>query len=318
MRELRFISVQPANLYYAWQVEVMLHNFIEMGVKPNQIDILCYKENGIIPRQWINLYSFFGQQGVNFYFYNDDKSFRFYTSSKRFNILKQHFTLFPELSEKAIFYHDCDIILSKRFDWITEEMLSDDFIYGSNVDWYLNYDYVLSKGREVLNTMCDILRVPSEVVKENNHNTIGAQYLLKGMTADFWARAEFDSEYLYVKVQAVSDKIKASNPDYHELQIWCADMWALLWGLWREGKETRVSKLMDFSWASATRNKGLEDYERCNIMHNAGVTGPNQGLFFKGAYINRLPYDEDLDLIEGASKKYYEWVKEVGKISVLK
>jgi len=95
-------------------------------------------------------------------------------------------------------------------------------------------------------------------------------------------------------------------------------MWALLWGLWREGKETRVSKLMDFSWASATRDKGLEDYERCNIMHNAGVTSENQVLFFKGAYINRLPYDEDLKLIEGASKKYFEWVKEVGKISVLK
>ena len=74
MRELRFISVQPANLYYAWQVEVMLHNFLEMGVKPEQIDILCYKENGIVPRQWLNLYSVFGQQGVSFYFYNDERT----------------------------------------------------------------------------------------------------------------------------------------------------------------------------------------------------------------------------------------------------
>ena len=74
-------------------------------------------------------------------------------------------------------------------------------------------------------------------------------------------------------------------------------MWALLWGLWREGRETKVSKLMDFSWASATRDKGLADYERCNIMHNAGELRLIKG-YLRGLYI-KLPYDEELDLIEG-------------------
>ena len=41
LRQLRFVSAQPATKYYAWQVEVMLNNFIEMGVNPNQIDVVC-------------------------------------------------------------------------------------------------------------------------------------------------------------------------------------------------------------------------------------------------------------------------------------
>ena len=45
MKNLRFICAQPGILYYAWQVEVMLNNFIEMGVNPNNIDIVCTKQN---------------------------------------------------------------------------------------------------------------------------------------------------------------------------------------------------------------------------------------------------------------------------------
>jgi len=37
---IRYVSAQPATLYYAWQVEVMLNNFMEMGVNPNQVDIV--------------------------------------------------------------------------------------------------------------------------------------------------------------------------------------------------------------------------------------------------------------------------------------
>ena len=37
---LRYICVQPRILYYVWQVEVMINNFLKNGVNPNNIDIL--------------------------------------------------------------------------------------------------------------------------------------------------------------------------------------------------------------------------------------------------------------------------------------
>ena len=40
IRNLRFVSAQPASLYYAWQVEVMLNNFQVMGVNLNNVDIV--------------------------------------------------------------------------------------------------------------------------------------------------------------------------------------------------------------------------------------------------------------------------------------
>jgi hypothetical protein len=54
MEQIRFMCAQPAIKYYAWQVEVMINNFIEMGINPNFIDIIAKKENGIIPEEWSN------------------------------------------------------------------------------------------------------------------------------------------------------------------------------------------------------------------------------------------------------------------------
>jgi hypothetical protein len=48
------------------------------------------------------------------------------------------------------------------------------------------------------------------------------------------------------------------------------------------------------------------------------VTGAEQGLFYKANYMNRLPYNENLNIKEGtASKKYWEIIQEVAKKSVL-
>ena len=131
MKKLRYVSAQPANNYYRWQVEVMLNNFISMGVNPNDIDIVCWKINGIIPEDWKKLASAYP---ARFFFYDDTRENRHYISSIRPNILKQHFQQHPYLQDDAIFYHDCDIIFTKPpKDWITEEMLQDDNWYGSDV-----------------------------------------------------------------------------------------------------------------------------------------------------------------------------------------
>ena len=117
MRKLRYISAQPATDYYVWQVEVLINNFTAMGINPNDIDIVCWKQNGIIPQRWITLAETYP---ARFFFYDDTRETKHYISSIRPNILKQHWEAHPYLQGDAIFYHDSDILFTRNpKDWIT-------------------------------------------------------------------------------------------------------------------------------------------------------------------------------------------------------
>ena len=314
LKQLRFVCAQPAIKYYAWQVEVMLNNFIEMGVNPNMIDIVCWKQDDVIPEEWQTLANTYNY--VRFFFYNDTRETKHYISSIRPNILKQHWENYPELKYDAIFYHDSDIIFTKPInEWIEPEMIGNDKWYGSDTRWYISHSYILGKGEDVLDKMCDIVDIPKLMVEQNEENAIGAQYLMKDIDADFWSDVERDSENLFKDITSLNNLKKQSNPSYHELQIWCADMWAVLWNGWKRGAETNCHPNFDFSWGTSTE----EDYYKMNIMHNAGVTNPHSGLFYKAEYMNSYPYDTDLKINDGsASKKYYEWIKKIGDKTCLK
>ena len=306
---MRFVSAQPASTYYAWQVEVMINNFIDMGINPNQIDIVCWKQNGVIPEEWSKLAAGYP---ARFFFYNDERETKHYISSIRPNILKQHFKANEEIEKDAIFYHDCDIVFTSRIDF--DKYLNDDKCYGSDTRWYISHDYILGKGEDVLDKMCEIVSIPKHIVKSNELNAIGAQYIMKGINWRFWEEVEKDSETLFKEITELNNIKKRENPSYHELQIWCADMWAVLWGLWKLGKETICDPDLEFSWGTSTEG----DWDRLKIFHNAGVVSGNDGLFYKANYINRYPYGDELEIRGGtASKKYWDIIKEVGKKSVL-
>ena len=306
---MRFICAQPASTYYAWQVEVMINNFIDMGINPNQIDIVCWKQNGVIPEEWSKLAAGYP---ARFFFYNDERETKHYISSIRPNILKQHFKANEEIEKDAIFYHDCDIVFTSRIDF--DKYLNDDRCYGSDTRWYISHDYILGKGEDVLDKMCEIVGIDKEIVKDNELNAIGAQYLMKGIDWKFWEEVERDSERLFKEITELNNIKKRENPSYHELQIWCADMWAVLWGLWKLGKETICDPHLEFSWGTSTEG----DWDRLKIFHNAGVVSGNDGLFYKANYINRYPYGDELEIRGGtASKKYWDIIKETAKKSVL-
>ena len=307
---MKFLSAQPAILYYSWQVEVMIHNFIEKNINPNDIHIVCYIINNDIPIEWVKLKNHYKE--VNFYFYNDTRETKYYISSIRPNILKQHFKKYPELSKEVIFYHDCDILITKTIDW--EKFTQDEIFYGSDTKSYVGYNYIKSKGDDVLNKMFEIINIDETIVKLNQNNTIGAQYILKNIDYKFWENIEYNSERLYKEITDLNRVKKQDNPNYHELQIWCSDMWSLLWEIWKNNKETKISDDLSFSWGSSNEN----EYNRHNIFHNAGVTTSKDGLFYKAEYINKLPYNLNLSIKEGtASKKYYEAIQKTEKISCL-
>jgi len=312
MKNLRFVSAQPAIPYYTWQVEVMLNNFLEMGVNLNNVDVVCWKEDGTIPEAWSKLAN---NYAARFFFYDDTRVTKHYISSIRPNILKQHWEQHPYLKDETIFYHDCDIIFTKPIsEWITEEMINDNKWYGSDTRWYISHNYIKSKGEDVLDLMCDIVGIDKKLVEANELNSIGAQYIMKGISYYFWDRVEKECEILFKDVSQLNGKKKQSEPTHHELQIWCADMWAVLWNGWKMGYETICDDRLQFSWGTSLK----DEYEKFNIMHNAGITDSKSGKFYKAEYMNTLPYLAELDIKEDTASWYYwQWVKKTGEKSVL-
>jgi hypothetical protein len=313
MKNLRFVCAQPCIPYYTWQVEVMIHNFIEMGVNPNNIDIVCVKQNREIPEVWNKLAETYNY--IRFFFYDDTRRYKNYTSSIRPNVLKQHWEARPELKNETIFYHDCDILFTKPIgEWISIEMVNDDNWYGSDCRWYISHSYIKSKGDDIIKAMCAIAEIDETIVEDNELNGIGAQYIMKGVDSEFWNKVEMDSEALFVNISELNNIKKKENPAYHPIQIWCADMWAVLWNAWKLGKQTLCHKNLEFSWATSS----IQLWNQLNIYHNAGVTNSQSKLFYKSDYMDKLPYNIVLDIDKNKASFYY-WreIRKTAKKSIL-
>jgi len=275
---MKFICAQPAIDYYTWQVEVMINNFINNGVNPNNIEIVSGYSGEEVPASWRKLAEHYNT--VRFFFYKDERVKPGYISSIRPHILYQHWLRHPELATQSIFYHDCDIVLSKKADF--NDLLQDEVCYVSDTVSYIGARYIMSKGEHYMDLMANLVGVNKEKIINNEQDSGGAQYLIKNVTAEFWKKVYYDSENLF---RMVNEQIKKDNPP-HAIQIWCADMWAVLWNLWFFDKEVKVTEKMAFSWATS----GIGDWDKHPIFHNAGVTADRKDLFFKGAYMSQLPY----------------------------
>lgn len=318
MNNVKYICVQPRLVYYAWQLEVMISNFIEKGVIPENIEILiAYSpdqndrtNHSDVVELYSNLMAKFRR--VKFFYYKDNRINPTYISSVRPNILKQHFLHFKDLEKNVIFYHDCDIVFTKTPDFTP--FLNDNIWYLSDTSGYIGYNYIVSKGNDIYNNMCSIIGIDNKIPKIMQSNSGGAQYLMKNVNSEFWEKVENDSESLY-KFFNNDEPIKLKlNPSYHPIQKWTSDMWSVLWNAWFFEHETKVDKYFNFTWATDT----IEKWDENLIYHNAGVVGPGE-QFFKGQYINTLPYFEENKFSNKfASYKYFEEILKTGKQSCLK
>lgn len=318
MKNLRYICVQPRLVYYAWQVEIVINNFLKHGINPNKLEILVATnpndatsspENIEMWRKLAETYNY-----VRFFFYDDTRENKFYIPSVYFNILKQHIQAFPELENEALYLFDSDTIFTRPIDF--SSMLHDDKWYLSDTVSYIGYQYIKSKiqsNYDVYNGMCDIVGIDQLIPKLMNSNSGGAQHLVKNTTFEYWDKVEKDSIKLYKYFCDIeSDYVKQHEGDY-PIQKWTAGMWSLLWNAWLFGNETVVDKRLDFCWATDP----IEYWDQRDIFHNAGVTC-SCGLFFKGAYTNDLPYNTNLRIKNtNCSYNYYNELLEVGKKSCL-
>jgi hypothetical protein len=281
---MKWISAQPATIYYAWQVEVYINNFVDNGVSPADIHVL-FLTDGEIPKEIEVLqrsYPFIG-----FHFYNDNRMDKSYIPSIYFNAVKQHFKAHPELENETIMFHDSDTILLKPFEqsW---EWLGNNIWYFSDTNSYINYDYIISKGEEVYDRMLNVVGIDGIIPKICNSNSGGAQHLIKNSTYSFWNKVERDSIVMYNMFCATEHQYQKKHDGDYPIQKWTAGMWSLLWNAWYFGNEVKVSDELSFCWATDK----IEWMEGKQFLHNAGVTEMGQNLFYKGR--SRLFWGEHL------------------------
>lgn len=299
---MKFICVQPAINYYKWQLEVMIINFLEMGIDKNDIQIiLTYNQ-----QQECDEFLKLSKYGVKLFFYQDTRLDKSYIPSVYFHGLKKHLWANPELANEQLFLHDSDIVFTKPFDLTFNQ----DKFYLSDTRSYINYNYLISKGEEQFLELCKIVGISPDLVKENNENSGGAQYVVHSVTGDLFDKIENDANRIYAYLCPREPLWQGKG---YPIQKWTAGMWAELWNFWASGFKTEILKSMDFTWSS----NPIKDISKNLIFHNAGITEAYSSSFFKGNYRDRLPYNLNLDLKdENCSKWYYEWVKKAEKQSV--
>lgn len=298
---MKYVCAQPATLYFAWQVDVLVNSLIKNNVKPNDIQVLYSRQGNIIEpiQKLINKYP-----GVGFFFYKDDRKYKNYIPSIKQHMLHKHYLANPYMENEDIFLVDSDICLTKPLD--LTNLLKDNIWYVSDTVSYIGYDYILSKGRDILEPMLEIAGISEDIVKSNQYAAGGAQYLYKKVKAEFWEEVVEMSQELYIKISEISRIKKEADPSYHEIQIWTAEMWAMLWVAWKQGIMTCVSKKLDFTWATDP----ITYWGKRAIYHNAGATSDSDGMFYKGKYTSEFP-PNNLDIKNTrACHYYYQLIKE--------
>lgn len=332
MSKPTIMCCQPIDKYFFWQIHLYVESCINAGFDEERIHILLYKPTDRVydAEYWERLTAIYPK--LKLFVYEDrgvQQHLGVYIPILRPHILWQHFLAFPELEKETIIYTDCDILWTKTPD--IEKFYDNDECYISDASSYMNYSYFESKihqvlpekkeeyiAEDVIQKIADIVGISVDKIKEENNNTGGVQYLLKGVNAEFWKKVEKD--VLALRVYLLDMNKKFYKDESAGWQSWCADLWAVLWNLWYLDKKVNVVPEMSFSWATDT----LDKIDKYSIFHNAGIASVLQDghpCFYKGKYHRgedptKDPYLDEI-LNNEESRKFCTWfyANELKKLS---
>lgn len=324
MKELKFICVQPDDEYYIWQVNLWLETLKNLGHSNKAIVLIFVPSFREYNKNWDKIIPLYPE--AEFRIYKDDegkisKLLGIYIPILRPYALWRYWKDVPDMKNKAVFYCDNDVLLTKDFN--IDKYIDDDICYVSDTNSYINASYFDSKIKDVkpdkledykkidvLASTTAIAGVTREIAEKNNLHSGGAQYLLKNIDAPFWDRMITNVLNIRLHLQNTINKeyFESENKGF---QSWCADMWALLWGLWAREQEVKVIKEMDFAWAPDL----IEKLDSHPLYHNAGITGEimdGVSYFYKGKYhMGMNPFtDPHLQMVinDENSKKRCTWM----------
>lgn len=297
---MRFISAQPDDDYFVWQLQVQMNNFRKHNIEKDAVILISYDEQRGLNE---NIKKLMDQTSASIYVFPDKRTsdFKRYIPTIRAHLLKQYYDTNPTPSDT--FYHDSDILFIELPDFNTLSK-SNKLLVSDTVD-YIGAKYIKSKGDGLLEEMCAIVGIDPNYVENMEKQSGGAQYFIPKdfhMNYAFWDKIEKDSLDLYIHMIKTSDKYTPSHP----IQSWTADMWAILWNFWKSGIQTDISKELEFSWPTY----GIDSWNMFKIFHNAGVTPDRKELFYKGDFVHKSPFESKH---ENVSEVYcsYKYVQEI-------
>ena len=303
MDNILFVTAQPDVPYFHWQVKLYTHNFIEKGIDPNQIHVIFSTlGNNKLSQGAEDLKKI----GINIHSYKDERVNKRYIPSIKPFLIYKWLEQYPE-NGKCFFLHDADIIFRELPDF--EKMLNDDICYLSDTIGYIGYDYIMdccrryesqhptSEKGQLLKEMAKTIGISIDLIKENQKNSGGGQYIIKNTDYKLWEKIYLDSFTLYNNMLIYQRNFPIN---LGQIQFWTAEMWSVLWNLWLSNFKTKVVDELGFSWAT----DNIEKYEKYPILHMAGVTDNlKKTKFYKGDFINADPIKK---LIEDPT--YFDYV----------
>ncbi|GAA4182782.1 hypothetical protein [Sphingobacterium ginsenosidimutans] len=306
-----YIAAQPSDLYFAWQIQVYIHNFYTIGIPKENIHVILSETSNTDVLDLAER----NKDLASFFFYPDTREDHYYAPTIRPHLIKKHFDQYPWLEQKQIFYHDADIIFREKID---EKTFSDSYNWHlSNTLDYIGLAHLNSFGSSIISSLCNIVGLPIDEGLENIENFGGAQYVIRGVNYTFWNKHEKDSEAIYNYIKHNKPIFKsllidyASNKEvnFEKLQEWCADMWSMVLNGIYFGFNLEINSELDFCWPYQPVNR----WHNTKILHNAGVTAQqSEHYFYKSKYINYTPFeDHDLDKYDftKCTIKYVEAIK---------
>ncbi len=292
MDKILFVSAQPDVPYFIWQIKLYVHNFIQKGINPKQIHIIfSYDQEKNKPSdESLDLIKL----GVNISHFKDERERKNYIPSIKPYLIYKWLEKNPEYG-KMFFLHDSDIIWNELPN--LEKFTQDDIIYLSDTKNYIGYNYLKSASlnyerefkncekEQLINEMCKVIPIDKETIINNQNNSGGGQYIIKNTDKEFWKKVYEDSFIMYSTMMIFQKKFPIRN---NKVQFWTAEMWSLLWNLWKTKKETKIIDELDFSWATDT----IDNFYKKPILHMAGVTeNMKHNKFYKGEFIDRNPIE---------------------------
>jgi hypothetical protein len=295
-KELKFLTVQPDDNYYVWQVHTWLESLKNINKSDKAVVIVFTPDFREFNEKWKEVEALYPESEFSYIKDTDgiSKLIGIYIPIIRPYCLMKYFNAHPDMVSKAVFYCDCDVVFTDRFN--IDEYIDDDVCYLSDTNSYINASYFDSKINDVLpeklneymkadilSEVTSLVGINREICELNNDHSGGAQYLLKNIGASFWEKMIGDCITITYYLKNVNKQFfESENKGF---QVWCADMWALLWNLWFREQETRIIPAMNFAWSS----DHIDKLANVGILHNAGITSNTQGdipTFYKGNYHN--------------------------------
>ncbi|MET4082946.1 hypothetical protein ABIB40_002913 [Pedobacter sp. UYP30] len=293
-----FISAQPDQYYFLWQLELLIFNFRRLGISANDIHILIGYDPQSGPSQEFRKFKK-KYVDININEYQDSRISKKYLSSIRPHILAKHFKKYPKLQNEPLFYHDSDIVFSRLPDF--SDLLDDDIWYASETAEYTNMNYIIqNSSNEFFLDMCRILEVDPKKVEEQDKNAGGAQYLLKDCSVNFWEKIEVSCEKLFEFLN--ESKLKKGFCNTTSIvSPWYSDMWVLWWSAIAEERKFKIASQLDFSWATSP----VSEWDTKAILHYTGsVMSDNEKIFRKASFSSCSPFFSSFSNIDQNTCSY--------------